>query len=97
MHSTGQRTVWFSCEDLPAECTTEHYNDSVIRTQDRNHRCGTFHRNFDVPDQWIDNELVFSEKSRPEHDKVLENYNWHHKSGSASHRGCMFHQGNDLA
>ena len=43
------------------------------------------------------NELVFSEKSRPEHDKVLENYNWHHKFGSASHRGCMFYQGNDLA
>ena len=41
--------------------------------------------------------LVFSEKSRPEHDKVLENYNWHHKFGSSSHRGCMFHQGNNLA
>ena len=48
MHSTGQRTVWLSREDLPAKCTTEDYNNSVIRTQDWDYRCGTFHRNFDA-------------------------------------------------
>ena len=89
LHSADQGAVRFPCKDLFSERCPEHPDDHSFHKMDRDHRCCTFYRHFDVPDQRPDHELVLSKTSRSRHPEILEGDSAHyHRHTFADHWGA---------
>ena len=72
-----------------SERCPEHPDDHSFHKMDWDHRCCTFYRHFDVPDQRPDHELVLSKTSRSRHPEILEGDSAHyHRHTFADHWGA---------